>query len=101
MSKLSVENLTKELKDVLLKTKKELKNRDDTIKKTKTIQDLTKKEYQTLFDENVKLKKKIQQYETYYKTQQLEKKRREKNDFEKQKKELQRRKKEQDDELSM
>ena len=78
MSKLSVENLTKELKDVLLKTKKELKNRDNTIKKTKTIQDLTKKEYQTFFDENVKLKKKIQQYETYYKTQQLEKKRREK-----------------------
>ena len=33
MSKESVENLTRELKDILLKTKKELKNKDDFIKK--------------------------------------------------------------------
>ena len=31
MSKESVENLTRELKDILLKTKKELKNKDDFI----------------------------------------------------------------------
>ena len=90
MSKESVENLTRELKDILLKTKKELKNKDDFIKKAKTIQDLTKREYQNLYEENSKLKKKIQQY----KTQQIEKRRREKNEFEKQKKELQRKKKE-------
>ena len=76
MSKESVENLTRGLKDILLKTKKELKNKEDVIKKTKTIQDLTKREYQNLYDENSKLKKKIQQYDTYMKTQQIEKRRR-------------------------
>ena len=35
MSKESVENLTRELKDTLLKTKKELKNKEDVIKKQK------------------------------------------------------------------
>ena len=94
MSKESVENLTRELKDILLKTKKELKNKEDVIKKTKTIQDLTKREYPNLYEENSKLKKKIQQYETYIKTQQIEKRRRKKSEFEKQKKELQCRKKE-------
>ena len=93
MSKESVENLTRELKDILLKTKKELKNKDDFIKKAKTIQDLTKREYQNLYEENSKLKKKIGQYETYMKTQHIEKRRREKNEFEKQKKELNVRKK--------
>ena len=101
MSKESVENLIRELKDILLKTKKELKNKDDFIKKAKTIQDLTKREYQNLYVENSKLKKKIQQHETYMKTQQIEKRRREKNEFEKQKKELQRKKKEQDQDISV
>ena len=101
MSKESVENLTRELKDVILKTKKELKNKDDFIKKTKTIQDLTKREYQNLYEENSKLKKKVQQYKTYMKTQQIEKRRREKNEFEKQKKELQHKKKEQDEDISV
>ena len=32
MSKESVENLTRELKDILLKTKKELKNKNDFIR---------------------------------------------------------------------
>ena len=59
MSKESVENLTRELKDILLKTKKELKNKEDVIKKTRTIQDLTKREYQNLYEENSKLNKKF------------------------------------------
>ena len=101
MSKESVENLTRELKDILLKTKRELKNKDGFIKKAKTIQYLTKREYQNLYEENSKLKKKIQQYETYLKTQQIEKRRREKNEFEKQKIELQRKKKEQDEDISV
>ena len=46
MSKDSVQNLTKDLKDILLKTKQELKNKDDYIKKQETVQELTKKEYQ-------------------------------------------------------
>ena len=86
MSKESVKNLTRELKDILLKTKKELKNKDDFIKKAKTIQDLTKREYQNLYEENSKLKKKIQQYETYIKTQQIEKRRREKKNLKNKKK---------------
>ena len=101
MSKESVENLTRELKDILLKTKKELKYKDDFIKKAKTIQDLTKRENQNLYEENSKLKNKIQQYETYMKTQQIGKKRREKNEFETQEKELQRKKKEQDEDISV
>ena len=51
MSRDSVESLTKDLKDILLKTKQELKNKDDYIKKQNTIHDLTKKEYQKLYDE--------------------------------------------------
>ena len=43
MSRESNENLTKDLKDILIKTKKELKNKDDVIKKHKTVNDLTKK----------------------------------------------------------
>ena len=59
MGKESVENLTRELKDILLKTKKELKNKEDVIKITRTIQDLTKREYQNLYEENSKLNKKF------------------------------------------
>ena len=86
MSSESIENLTKDLKDILIKTKKELKNKDDFIKKHKTVHDLTKKEYQKLYEENTKLKKQVQQYEVYLKTQQTEKRRKEKNEFERQKK---------------
>ena len=43
MSRESIENLTKDLKDILIKTKKELKNKDDIIKKHRGINDLTKK----------------------------------------------------------
>ena len=39
----SVENLTKYLKDILLKTKQELKNKDDYKKTQRTVQDLSKK----------------------------------------------------------
>ena len=101
MSRESIENLTKDLKDILIKTKKELKNKDDFIKKHKTVHDLTKKEYQKLYEENTKLKKQVQQYEVYMKAQQIEKRRKEKNEFERQKKELQRRKNEQENDISM
>ena len=40
------------------------------------------------------MKKKLQQYDEYYKSQKIEKKRKERDDFEKEKKELERRKKE-------
>ena len=73
MSKESIESLTKDLKQVLIRTKKELQNKDDSLKKHRTVHDLTKKEYQKLYEENSKLKKQLQQYEVYMKTQQIEK----------------------------
>ena len=97
----SVESLTKDLKDILLKTKQELKNKDDYIKKQKTVQDLTKKEYQKLYEEYTSVKKQLQQYDAYMKTQRLEKRRKEKNELEKQKMEFERRKNEQENEISM
>ena len=36
---------------------------------------MTKKEYQKLYNEHINLKNKLQQYEKYYKSQQIEKKR--------------------------
>ena len=86
MSRDSVENLTKDLKDILIKTKQELRNKDVYIKKQNTINDLTKKEYQKLYEDYNNLKKKINEYESYARTQRIEKRRKEQNDNEKQKK---------------
>ena len=66
----------------------------ESLKKTKDIHEMTKKEYQTLYNEHMKLKKKLQRYEEYYKSQQIERRGKERNDIEKEKKELERRKKE-------
>ena len=78
MSRDSVESLAKDLKDILLKTKQELKNKDDYKKKQNTIHDLTKKEYQKLYDEYSDLKKKMNQYESYVRTQRIERKKKNK-----------------------
>ena len=51
-----IHTITNELKNVLLKAKKEIDKRK-TKKQTKTVQILTKKEYQSLYIENVQLKK--------------------------------------------
>ena len=101
MSKESFESLTKDLKQVLIRTKKELQNKEYSLKKHRTVHNLTKKEYQKLYEENNKLKKQLQQYEVYMKTQQIEKRRKEKNEFERQKKELQRRKNKKENDMSM
>ena len=85
MSRDSVQNLTKDLKDILIKIKQELRNKDAYIKKQNTINDLTKKEYQKLYEDYNKLKKK-NEYESYARTQRIEKRRKEQNDNEKQKK---------------
>ena len=86
MSRDSVENLTKDLKVILIKTKQELRNKDAYIKKQNTINDLRKKEYQKLYEDYNNLKKKINEYESYARTQRIEKRRKEQNDNEKQKK---------------
>ena len=78
MSRDSIENLTKDLKDILIKTKKELKNKDEIIKKHRSINDITKKEYHKIYEENNKLKKQMQQYEVYINTREIEKKKKRK-----------------------
>ena len=68
-----IDSITNELKNVLLKAKKEIKQLKDEQKKI-SVDSLTKKEYQTLYDENAQLKKKITQYEQYVKSQNIQKK---------------------------
>ena len=65
------------------------------------MQDLTKKEYQKLYEEYTSVKKQLQQYDAYMKTQGLEKRRKEKNELEKQKIEFKCRKNKQQNEISM
>ena len=93
-AKETIQGMTKELRTLLLNAKKELKIKEESLKKTKHIHEMTKKEYQTLYNEHVKVKKKPQQYEEYYRSQQIEKRRKERNNIEKEKKELECRKKE-------
>ena len=62
--------------------------KNDTLKKTKNVHEMTKKEYQKLYNEHAVLKKKLQQYEEYFRSQQIQKKRKEREDFEKEKREV-------------
>ena len=69
-----IDSITNELKNLLIKVKKEIKQLKDKQKKV-SVHSLTKKEYQTLYDENAQLEKKITQYEQYVKSQNIQKKR--------------------------
>ena len=51
----SIQSITKELKAMLLDAKKEIKTKDDLHKKVKHVHELTKKEYQTLYNEHIKI----------------------------------------------
>ena len=53
----SIQSFTKEQKALLVRTKKELQNKDESLKKTRNIHEMTKKEYQKLYNEHVNLKK--------------------------------------------
>ena len=89
----TIQGISKELKTLLLNAKKQLKVKDETIKKPKDIHEITRKEYQKLYNEHLQIKKKLQQYEEYYKSQQIQNRRKERDDLEKEKKELERKKK--------
>ena len=52
-----IHTITNEPKNVLVKAKKEIDMHKEELKKTKTAQILTKKEYQSLYNENAQLKK--------------------------------------------
>ena len=86
----NINTVTNELKNVLLRAKKEINRQKDELKKTKSVHILAKKEYQTLFNKNAQLKKKLNQYEEYIKSQQIQKKRNEKEKLENERKELKR-----------
>ena len=55
----NIQSLTNDLKAILLKAKKEIKQKTDELKNTKNVHQLTKKEYQTLYNEHAQLKKKL------------------------------------------
>ena len=70
----SIQSITNDLRTILLKTKKEIKQENDELKNAKNVHQLTKKEYQALYNEYVQLKKKLAQYEEYFKSTQIQKK---------------------------
>ena len=51
----SIQSITKELKTMLLNAKKEINTKDDSHKKVKHVHELTKKEYETLYNEHMKI----------------------------------------------
>ena len=69
----NIQSLTNDLKAILLKAKKEIKQKTDELKNTKNVHQLTKKEYQTLYNEHAQLKKKLAQCEEYFKATQIQK----------------------------
>ena len=69
----SVAAVTNELKNILLKTHKEMKARDERFKKYKNVHEVTKKKYQNLCRKNLELKKKLEKYEKYFRNQQKKK----------------------------
>ena len=70
----SIQSITNDLRTILLKAKKEIKQKNDELKNAKNVHQLTKKEYQALYNENAQLKKKLAQYEKYFKSTQIQKK---------------------------
>ena len=64
----TIQSITKELKTLLINAKKELNIKNDALKKTKNVHKMTKQEYQKLYNEHAVLKKKLQQYEEYYRS---------------------------------
>ena len=84
----SVAAVTNQLKNILLKTQSEMKARDERFKKYKKLHEVTKKEYQNLYRENLELKKKLEKYENYFRNQQKEKTKKDQDLLEKHQREL-------------
>ena len=53
----SIQSITNDLRTILLKAKKEIKQKNDELKNTKNVHQLTKKEYQALYNEHAQLRK--------------------------------------------
>ena len=67
-SKDDIRSIANEIKTMLLNTRKKMEEKDESLKKVKSVHQMTKKEYQTLFNEYTKMKNKPQQYEEYFKS---------------------------------
>ena len=94
----TIQSIQKDLKKLLLKAKKEIATKNDALKKTQEVHRLTKKEYQKLYNEHALIKKQLQKYKEYFKSQQIRKRRKEREDLECEKQEIAKykRKKEED-----
>ena len=69
----TLKGITSEFKNILLKTQRDKKARDERWKKYRNVHEMTKREYQNLYKETVDLKKKLEQYENYFKNHQKKK----------------------------
>ena len=84
----TLKGITSEFKNILLKTQKDIKLRGERFKKYKNVHEMTKREYQNLYKENLELKKKLEQYKNYFKNHQKEKSRKEQCILQQQQREL-------------
>ena len=66
----TMQSITDDIKALILKTQKDLENKTKIINEYLEIIQATKKEYQNLHRENMKLKKNLAKYENYSKIQQ-------------------------------
>ena len=66
----TMQSITDDIKALILKTQKDLENKTKIINEYLKIIQATKKEYQNLHSENMKLKKNLAKYENYSKIQQ-------------------------------
>ena len=67
MSKDNIQSITEDFKALILKCQKDFKNKDKAINNYAKILDSTKKDYILIYAENLQLKKKLKEYENYYK----------------------------------
>ena len=70
----TIQSIQKDLKTLLLRAKKEIATKNEALKKTQEVHTLTKKEYQKLYNEHALIKKQLQKYEEYFKSQKIQKK---------------------------
>ena len=97
----SIESLTKDLMSFLIKAKSEINRLKTENKKANDFKQVTKAEYRKIYEENQKLHQKIKEYEQYFKSQIIQKKRNERAARAKEDLELSKKRKKQMEELSI
>ena len=97
----SIESLTKDLTSLLLKAKSEINRLKTENKKAGDFKQATRTEYRKLYEENQKLRQKVKDYEQYFKSQNIQKKRNERAARAKENLEISKKRKRQMEELSI